>query len=314
LANCFTEYITLNEDVPSRSNLYADSLPGIDSDMIDGLAKEGKDEDQTWAVLYKRAYDGLVSDVTKEVNSKFNTDLKLIARETSQFKAGVNLAVGLSGVQIGFNLPKYARIHVISIGVFSDQAHDSPDIPFYVYDEDENGELLFETSSPLTEGRNTVNIDRDFEVDKIFVAYDPETTLHETENKEYNSYYYRFTCNECEFECGGYRGTVKQINGGGLNVKYIVYCSVEKFICENIRLFNQSLLWKIGVVISQERRFGERLNRFTTMTLERAEELMGFYGDEYEKELKETIKAQNIREDPYCFPCKHLVSKMSSVP
>lgn len=142
--------------------------------MIEGLAKEGKDEDQTWNVLYKRAYDGLVSDVTKELNTKFNTDLKLVTRETSEFKAGVNFAVGLSGVQIGFNLPKYARIHVISIGVFSDQAYDSPDVPFYVYDEDGDGELLFEKSQSLTEGRNTVNIDRDFEVDKIFVAYNPD--------------------------------------------------------------------------------------------------------------------------------------------
>lgn len=311
---CFDEYITLNEDVPSRSELYADSLPGIDSEMIEGLAKEGKDEDQTWSVLYKRAYDGLVSDVTKELNTKFNTDLKLVTRETSDFKEGVNFAVGLSGVQIGFNLPKYARIHVISIGVFSDQAYDSPDVPFYVYDEDENGELLFEKSQSLTEGRNTVNIDRDFEVNKIFVAYNPDFALRETENKSYSTYYYRFTCDSCEFDCGGYRGTVEQINGGGLNVKYVIYCSAQKFVCENINLFAQSLLWKIGVVISQERRFGERLNKFTTMTLERAEELMGFYGDEYQKELKETIKTHNIREDTYCFPCKHLISKRSGLP
>jgi hypothetical protein len=50
------------------------------------------------------------------------------------------------------------------------------------------------------------------------------------------------------------------------------------------------------------------------MQLERAEELIGFYTEEYEKEMKESIKAQNIREDPYCFPCKHLVSKRSSTP
>lgn len=311
---CFDEYITLNEDIPSRSNLYADSLPGIDSEMIDGLAKTGKDEDQTWAVLYKRAHDGMVADVAKELNLKFNTDLKLISRETSQFKDGVNFAVGLSGVQIGFDLPRYARIHVISIGVFSDQEYESPDVPFYVYDEDENGELLFETSSSLTEGRNTVNVDRDFEVNKIFVAYNPDTALRESENKKYGTYYYSFTCNECDFECGGYRGTVKQINGGGLNVKYVVYCSTEKFVCENINIFAHALLWKIGIVISQERRFGERLNRFTTMTLERAEELMQFYTEEYEKQLKDTVKTHNIREDAWCFPCKHLVTKRSGLP
>lgn len=312
--SCFDEYITLNEDIPSRSNLYADSLPGIDSEMIDGLAKEGK-ELVTWDVLYKRAYDGLVGDVTKLLNTKFNTDLKLVARETSVFKDGVNFATGLAGVQIGFQLPKYARIHVISAGIFSDQDYDSPDVPIYVYDEDENGELLFETSSPATEGRNTINIDKDFETNLIFVAYNPlEVALRETENKRYSTPYYSFTCNECAFDCGGYEGTVKQINGGGLNVKYTVYCSAQKFVCENLNLFAQSLFWKIGVVIQQERRFGERLNKFTTMGLERHEELTAFYLDEYTKELTETIKTHNIREDQYCFPCKRTVSSRSQTP
>ncbi len=282
--------------------------------MIDGLAKEGKDEDQTWAILYKRACDGLVADLTKEINTKFNTELKLVTRETSTFKEGVNLASGLSGVQITFDLPKYARIHIISVEVFSDQEYASPEVPFYVYDEDGDGELLYETTSALIEGRNTINIDRDFTVDKIFVAYDPDFALRQTENKKYNTHYYQFNCDECRFDCGGYEGKIKQINGGGLNVKYIVYCSVEKFLCENIKLFAQALLWKIGIVITQERRYGERLNRFTAMQLERAEELMEFYKEEYEKEMKEAVKAQNIREDPYCFPCKHLVSKRSQTP
>lgn len=281
--------------------------------MIDGLAKEGK-ELETWGILYKRAYDSLVGDVSKLLNTKFNTDLKLVARETSTFKEGVNLAAGLSGVQIGFQLPKYARIHVISVGVFSDQAYDSPDVPVYVYNQDENGELLYETSSTLSEGRNTINIDQDFEVDKIFVAYDPEFALRETENKRYTTPYYKFTCDECAFDCGGYQGTVNQVNGGGLNVKYTVYCSAQKFVCENINLFAQSLLWKVGVTIQQERRFGERLNKFTTMELERHEELIAFYSDEYTKELNETIKTHNIREDPYCFPCKRMVSRKSQTP
>jgi hypothetical protein len=312
--SCFTEYITLDNGTPSRSNLYADSLPGIDSEMIDGLAKEGKDGDETWEVLYKRAYDGLVAEIRKLVNSKFKTDLKLIARETSEFKDSLN-AGGLAGVQIGFDLPKYARIHVISIGVYSEQEYETPDVPFYVYDEDENGELLHETSGEIVAGRNTINVDQDFEVNKIFVAYDSDNySFRKTENKKYSTPYIKWSCDDCLFDCGGYQGSVKQISGGGLNVKYVVYCSIEKFVCENINLFAQALLWKIGIVITEERRFGERLNKFTTMTLERAEELMGFYSDKFALEVNEVIKGQNIREDEFCFPCKHLVSKRTSLP
>lgn len=282
--------------------------------MIEGLAKNINSPDNTWDVLYKRAWDGLVADVGRALNSKFSVDLKLVTRETSTFKDSVNLASGLSGVKIEFTLPKYARIHIISVGVFSEETYDSPDVPFYFYDEDADGELLYETSSEITEGRNTVNIDQDFEVDKLFIAYDPDFSFQETENKKYSTPYITWGCDECRFDCGGYEGKVTQINGGGLNVKYVIYCSIEKFVCENINLFAQALLWKIGQVISEERRFGERLNRFVTMTLERWEELIGFYTEKYKSDLAEVIKAMRIGEDVYCFPCKSMVSKHSGLP
>jgi hypothetical protein len=312
---CFDNYINIDESIPSRSGLYADSLPGIDSEMIDGLAKAGKDEDDTWAVLYKRAYKGLVNEAQKLLSKKFRVDLKLVARETSQFKEGLNAAAGLAGVTIEFDLPKYARIHVINAEVFSDQEYETPDVPFYVYEDDENGELLHEFSGEIVAGRSTVNVDTDFEVNKIFVAYDATNySFRQTENKRYSTPYITWSCDQCAFDCGGYTGKVSQISGGGLNVKYVVYCSIEKFVCENINLFAQALLWKIGVVITEERRYGERLNKFTTMNLTRAEELMEFYREKFGSEITEAIKSQNIREDEFCFPCKHLVSSRSSTP
>jgi hypothetical protein len=307
----FDDYITLDESIPSRSRLYADSLPGIDSDMIDGLAKAGKDEDETWAVLYKRACDGLVNDVRKLLNNKFLVDLKLVSRETSVFKESGNSGGGL---EIEFDLPKYAGIHVVSVEVFSETEYDTPDMAIRVYQDDENGELLFETGAELTTGRNVINIDRTFYVNKIFITYDQTFLLRDTENKRYQSQYYKWTCNECIFDCGGYQGRISHVGGGGLNVFYNVVCSVEKFTLENLNLFAQSLLWKIGIVISEERRFGEHLNKYSTMTLERNEELIGFYTDKYTQELEETIKGVNIREDPYCFACKKILSQRSSTP
>lgn len=282
--------------------------------MIEGLAKGGKDEDETWAVLYKRACDGLVNDIRKLLNNKFYVDLKLVSRETSTFKESVNGNSGLAGIELTFELPRYARLHVVSVEVFSEQAYDSPDFPLYFYNEDENGELLYETSASITEGRNTINIDRDFSVDKLFIAFDPTFELRQTENRRYETPYIRFNCDDCWFDCGGYHGKVRQVNGGGLNVFYNVFCSVEEFVLENINLFAQSLLWKIGIVISEERRYGERLNKYTTMQLERAEELMGYYTEKYTQETEESIKGINIKEDPYCFSCRHLVSKRASTP
>jgi hypothetical protein len=50
------------------------------------------------------------------------------------------------------------------------------------------------------------------------------------------------------------------------------------------------------------------------MILERHEELLAFYKEKYTEDLGATIKAMNVREDEYCFPCKHLVSKKGGLP
>lgn len=312
---CQENYIGLDNDIPSRSGLYIDSLPGMDIELIDGLRKNAKDSMETWNLLYKRAWDNLVSELTHLLQDKFYVDSKLVSRETSEFKADVNFSADISGVSLEFKLPKYARLHIISVEVFSDQEYASPEFTLSITKDDVDGELLFEKSEEITEGRNTIYIDQDFEVDKVFLWFDPALfAFRETENKKYKSQYISFNCNECTFDCGGYQGKVVQVNGGGLNVKYNIICSVEKFLCENINLFRQAFFYRIGLEIVFEQRFGMRLNRFTTMTLERSEELTAFYERLFHENLQRSVKSQNIREDPYCFACKGIVSKKSSTP
>lgn len=287
----------------------------MDEELIDGLSKNAKDTDETWNLLYKRAWDNLVSELTHLLQDKFYVDSKLVSRETSEFKTDVNFSADFSGVSLEFKLPKYARLHILSVDLFSDQDYASPEFTLSITKDDIDGELLFEKSEEIAEGRNTIYIDQDFEVDKVFLWFDPTLfAFRETENKKYKSQYISYSCKECEFDCGGYQGKVIQVNGGGLNVKYNVVCSVEKFLCENINLFRQAFFYRIGLEIVFERRFGMRLNRFTTMTLEVAQELTSFYETLFHENLQRSVKSQNIREDPYCFSCKSSVTKKSSTP
>ena len=311
---CYDLYITQNRTIPSRSNLYAEDLPGIDATMWELLAKEDQDATEFWDMIYKKAWDNLISDLTSRLQDKFYVDSKLVSRETSQFKTDVNLNTGLAGVTIEFKLPRYARLHIVSIDVFSDQEYSSPEAEFFVYDTDASGNLLSEHSAELSEGRNTVFIDTDYEVNKVFVAFDPElVALRETENKRYQTPYLYYSCDECRFDCGGYEGKVVQVNGGGLNVKYNVVCSIEKYVCENINLFKQAFFFRIGLEIIFERRFGNRLNKFMTMTLERQEELMEFYNSNFVANLDRSVKSTAMTEDPYCFSCKHVVRGVPNI-
>jgi hypothetical protein len=122
----------------------------------------------------------------------------------------------------------------------------------------------------------------------------------------------------CTFPCGldgtPYSGTVTQENGGGLNVKYNVVCSVEKYVCENINLFKTAYWYRIGVELMDEALLGNRLNRFTTMTEERATERSGYFGTKYTNNITEATKSANIKEDPICFSCKNTVHAKTVIP
>ncbi|HZI26333.1 MAG TPA: hypothetical protein VFD46_14710, partial [Chryseolinea sp.] len=143
---CYTNYIELDNLVPSRTGLYLDSLPGIDVVMIDGLRKSGNDSDTTWGVLYKRAWDNLVSDVTKALNDKFYVDTKIVSRETSSFKDDYNSS-GNAGIKLTLTLSRYSKIHVISVGLWSQSSHTDAVINFY--DTDADGELLLTLTEDL---------------------------------------------------------------------------------------------------------------------------------------------------------------------
>lgn len=305
--------------MPSRSGLYASDLPGVEIAMLQGLTKtEQEDYEAFHDMVLKRAWLNLVSDVSNALQNKFFVDSKIVARETSKILSDVNGSNGLAGVSIEFDLPKYARIHIISIELISETDYHSPEAQIKIFDGDENGEVLLELSEALDEGRNTIFIDQDFEVDKLFIAFDPQTfQFRKTENRHYNSFYNHWDKLECTFPCygeSGYQGTVKQVNGGGVNIKYNVVCSVEKFVCENINLFKNAFFYRYGVEIMDEALLGNRLNRFTTMTQERADDRSTYFGGKYSSNLDEAIKSHNILEDPLCFRCKNTVMSKSIIP
>lgn len=187
-----------------------------------------------------------------------------------------------------------------------------------IYDTDEDGELLQTVTSAITAGRNTLNVDSEYEVDKVFISYTPATySFKKTENKYYaNTYTYfdKVVCDQCFYGDPDFRGSVVQVNNGGLNVKYVVYCSMEKFVCENLILFKDALLYKIGHEITVERRLGERLNQYTIMAKERWDELEAFYKAQYEQNVMNAVRSQNIYEDDLCFACKKTVYTESLLP
>lgn len=315
---CYSNYIGIDSSVSlSESGLYVTDLLGVTIKQLDDLTKEDQDDYEAFfASLNKTAWRNLRIDTQKRLGNKFLLDKKLLTRETSEFNTTLNANTSLAGVKIHVDLPKYARLQILSIGVKSDQAYTSPEAEFYVYRKDESGELLSTFTKELSEGVNTIPVYTDYEEDELFIAYDPDIlSLYSTQNRYYDDYIKFSKDLSCTFPCSyGSEGYVQQVNAGGLNIKFVVYCSLDKFICENLNLFQNAFLYRIGVDLTRERRASDNVNRFTVMTAERADELFALYFDDYEKALSAVIDTINIKEDPICFVCKSIVTSRINLP
>ncbi len=310
----FEGYITTDESVPSKSGLYLTDLAGVTISLLDDLTKEDQ-EDYTacFNYLYKKAQINLAIDVQRKLANRFHIDKKLVSRETSEFKADYNEGTGLSGVKIETVLPKYAKIQVLTLTVFAQDVSPVPDATIYIYQDNADGELLATITSPLVAGRNVIDVYQDFEADTLFIVYDPEViSLKETQNKYYPDGT-RIGDKIC-FPCGFDESTVQQINGGGINAKFVVYCSMAKVLSENLPLFQYALFYRLGVDTMKERITTQRVNQTSVLTAERATELMGVHNEDYQAALDAATMNIKMTEDPICFMCKSTVKSVTNLP
>ena len=309
----FSGYITASTDTPSKSGLYFQDLAGCTVSLLDDLTKEDHaDWGECFDYLYKTAQRNLRIDMQRALANRFHIDKKLITRETSEYKDDYNSTSGYAGVKIQVSLPKYARIQILSVSVNSQSAGAAT---ITIFKEDETGDVLGTVSGTLAAGKNVLEVYEDFEEEEIFIAYDASTlTLKQTQNRYYDSDSVT-TDKNCEFDCGnGDPGLVLQVNGGGLNVKFILYCSSEKFILENLPLFQFALLYRLGVDTMKERLTTQRVNMTTVLTEERAKELLAVHNEDYKAALDAATMSIKMTEDPICFMCKKTVSAKINLP
>lgn len=305
----FQGYITLDKSTPSRSGKYAVNLPGVSLSLVESLTgDEQEDYLEMWDQIYERACDNMVQDVTTSMQKKFRVEAKLATRESSQFTDEWNDGTGLAGLTLRFNLPKYAQIHIISVEVQAEAPHTTPPFAFNIYQKDASGKILHNGIEAIGAGTTVIDVDKDFEVDQLFIAYNKASfSLSATENKHFKSSGYLYDKLACTFPCGcgsEYSGYVRQENGGGLNVKFVVKCSVRKFVLENLPLFQNVLLQSIGKSIVEERLYNDRLSRFTTMTTADMDRLEEKFTADFDKQLSNVVDGLRVPEDNICFICE----------
>ena len=91
-------------------------------------------------------------------------------------------------------------------------------------------------------------------------------------------------------------------------------CDPDKIICDNIKLFEDAWLYCLGTELMIERMYSSRMNRYTTIDKQQAEELKDFFTVEYEKSLNYAIKYIPKAIIENCFECRSSIDYVEKLP
>lgn len=91
-------------------------------------------------------------------------------------------------------------------------------------------------------------------------------------------------------------------------------CNPEIIACNNISLFEDAWMYCLGTELMIERLYSSRLNKFTSIDKEAANELKDYYQVEYEKALNYAIKYIPKEIIDQCFECRSQVGYVEVLP
>ena len=77
-------------------------------------------------------------------------------------------------------------------------------------------------------------------------------------------------------------------------------CDYDALICENLEVLTQGWKYLLGIWLLIFRINSNRLNRYTTLDVPQAKELLDFYQEEYSKFLKSSVACMDVTSCELC--------------
>lgn len=91
-------------------------------------------------------------------------------------------------------------------------------------------------------------------------------------------------------------------------------CSFEDLLCSIKEDLTEALLYFLGANLMLERLYSDRLNRFTTIDREQAEELRGYFMAEFENNLETAINSITEEKISDCYECVSTIQRKEVLP
>jgi len=311
--NCLTDYIGLrgcSSAIPP-SGLYVNDLPGISLKQIVSLTNE---EEKTyldlWDMIQRRAQNRFSLDVREQMSKAYKIKSINQGININGISAGTGTATKPSNTYYGFSLEydtmdtgyvpsPLTYMHIQQINFFSEISGNYT-INFIDID---TKRTLYSINNFINIGLNLIEVNTTFNnVGRLFVGIQIPENDNYTSIKSTDNYW-----NGC---CGvlvrgaTYYDDVASFGTElfGFSPIFTIGCSWDGLICQNKNIFSRALWYLLGIEVLTEVIYSTKLNQFTTVNLQKANELRTEYQVEYMKSLTQVAEGMNLDCD-CCLEC-----------
>ncbi len=336
---CLENYIGINytgAPVPD-SGLYVNQLPGISLKAIDKTANE----DQitftgVWADVQNRSLKKFDSAIINYFAKKWQLRVVHESIQLPNSYLGLDVtqqtpaAAGYRGItyDLGYQASPMASIHIETLQIYLLAVQATVTFKVWEVIDNQNANLLDTiTLTGGSVGWNTVKVNKDYSAWKIFVGYEATTidSIWLPLNRSYDMFNQQSliswpTGSPCKAWLFGaqsdepYANLTELNNTFGLSGQIGTACAFDNIICAWKQKFATALWYNHGAELMIERIFSDRLNRYTTIDLKKAQELQKYFADTASNELATTLDGIDLVTWDCCLNCNAPVQLVHNLP
>jgi hypothetical protein len=327
--DCLLNYIGLKQVTTApESGLWVNSLPGMSTELADNIANsEQVHYAGVWNDVQANAFgrlEGMIinmlSDEIKINQTVFQTRRPQVYRNKTAIVADTKYR----GVSVLVPQSKYVSFYLREVYVY---ASGPATTTLKFFDLNDGQELIESVEVTLVEGLNTIPVDETFSLVKFgglnfFIAIDATDFDTISFLPEYFDFY---DCHNSCYSGASFYGQpdylviepaeldltedayfdnlTKFSDGRGISIGAEIQCSIQEFICQNKKIFKQSLLYLLGSEMLFMKLGSSRLNFFSSSNLELTQATRNEFEKRILTTLKQAVDSIPLDGDGFCFEC-----------